>query len=338
MYSFKNDYSEGCHPRILEALTRTNLDQTVGYGCDEHCEHAAMLIREAIDFPYAQIHFISGGTQTNLLAVSACLRPYQGVISAATGHIAGHESGAIEATGHKVLTIPAPEGKLTPDLIRQVYDAHQEEYCPQPGMVYLSDATELGTVYSKAELSAISACCRELGLFLFLDGARIAQAMAVSDLTLADIAALTDAFSIGGTKNGALFGEALVLVSPALRHTHFRTLLKQRGGMLAKGRMLGIQFEALFQDGLYYELGRRAVEQADRLQKGLRALGYPMYVESPTNQIFVILTPEQLARFQELCLFEVQEVLPDGRTAIRLCTSWATPAEAVDELLGALSS
>lgn len=337
MYSFKNDYSEGCHPRILEALTRTNLDQTVGYGCDGHCEHAAALIRQAIACPDAQIHFISGGTQTNLLAVSACLRPYQGVISAAAGHIAGHESGAIEATGHKVLTIPAPEGKLTPDLIRQVCAAHQEEYCPQPGMVYLSDATELGTVYSKAELSAISACCRDLGLFLFLDGARVAQAMAVSDLTLADIAALTDAFSIGGTKNGALLGEALVLVHPSLP-PHFRTLLKQRGGMLAKGRILGIQFEVLFQDGLYDELGRQAVERADRLQSGLKALGYPMYVESPTNQIFVILTPEQLARFQELCLFEVQEVLADGRTAIRLCTSWATPAEAVDGLLDALSS
>lgn len=335
MYSFKNDYSEGCHPRILEALTRTNLDQTVGYGCDEHCAAAADAIRRVISCPSADVHFISGGTQTNLLAVAACLRPYQGVIAAAAGHIAAHESGAIEATGHKVLTIPAPESKLTPDLIRQVYDAHREEFCPQPGMVYLSDATEWGAVYSKAELTALSQCCRELGLYLFLDGARIAQAMAVSDVTLADVAALTDLFYIGGTKNGALFGEALVLVNPAL-HPHFRTLLKQRGGMLAKGRMLGIQFEELFRDDLYFQLGRLAVERAARLQDGLRALGYPMYVDSPTNQIFPIVTPEQRHRFSELCLFEEMEALDDGRTVIRLCTSWATPEQAVEELLRAL--
>ncbi len=335
MYSFKNDYSEGCHPRILEALTRTNLEQTVGYGCDEHCTAAADAIRRVIGCPTAQVHFISGGTQTNLLAVAACLRPYEGVIAASAGHIAGHESGAIEATGHKVLTIPAPESKLTPTLIRQVYDAHREEYCPQPGMVYLSDATEWGAVYSKAELTALSQCCRELGLYLFLDGARIAQALAVSDLTLADVAALTDAFYIGGTKNGALFGEALVLVHPALQ-PHFRTLLKQRGGMLAKGRMLGIQFEELFRDDLYFQLGRQAVERAVRLQDGLRALGYPMYVDSPTNQIFPIVTPEQLKRFSERCLFEVMEALPDGRTVIRLCTSWATPEHAVEELLQSL--
>ena len=235
-----------------------------------------------------------------------------------------------------MLTVPAPESKLTPDLIRQVYNAHREEYCPQPGMVYLSDAKEWGTVYSKAELTALSACCRELGLSLFLDGARIAQALAASDLTLADVARLTDLFYIGGTKNGALFGEALVLINPSLK-PHFRTLLKQRGGMLAKGRILGLQFEELFRDGLYFELGRHAVEQAARLQDGLLALGYPMYVASPTNQIFPVVTAQQLERISRLCLFEGMESLEDGRSVIRLCTSWATPAQAVDDFLRALS-
>ena len=338
MYSFKNDYSEGCHPRILDELIRTNLEQTVGYGCDEHCEHARALIRDAIACPGAEIHFISGGTQTNLLGVAAGLRPYEAVIAAATGHIAAHESGAIEATGHKVLTVEAPESKLTPELITAVYDAHREEYCPQPGMVYLSNATEWGAVYTKTELTAISECCRKLGLLLFLDGARLAQALTArgSDLTLPDLARLTDLFYIGGTKNGALFGEALVLVNPVLQ-PHFRTHLKQRGGMLAKGRMLGIQFEALFQDQLYFQLGRYANDQAQRLQDGMRALGYPMYLDSPTNQIFPIVTAQQLKALEELCLFEVQAQLSDGRTVIRLCTSWATPEEDVDGFLAALT-
>ena len=334
MFNFKNDYSEGCHPRILDVLTRTNLEQTVGYGLDEHCANAAALIKRAIGCETADVHFLVGGTQTNLTAISAFLRPHQCVLAAATGHVNVHETGAIEATGHKVVTRPAPEGKLTPALIQDMVDEHTDEHMVKPGMVYLSQSTELGTVYTKAELEAICDCCRKNGLYLYLDGARLACALTSSacDVALTDLPDLCDAFYIGGTKNGMLFGEAMVIVNDALK-PDYRFFIKQRGGMLAKGRLLGLQFEEQFRDDLYSELGRHANAMAQRLQEGLIAKGYPLLQISPTNQVFPILTGEQYEYFSSFCLFETWENLPDGRKVIRLVTSWATKQETVDEFL-----
>jgi len=332
MFSFKNDYSEGCHPRILDALTRTNLEQTVGYGLDEHCANAAALIRQAIGCEQADVHFLVGGTQTNLTAISAFLRPHHCVLAAATGHVNVHETGAIEATGHKVVTRPTPDGKLTPALIQDMVDEHTDEHMVKPGLVYLSQSTELGTVYSKAELDAIHTCCQTNGLLLYIDGARLSCALAASDVTLTDLPKLCDAFYIGGTKNGMLFGEALVIVNDSLKD-EFRFLIKQRGGMLAKGRLLGIQFEEQFRDGLYPELGRHANAMAQRLQAGLAAKGCPLLQRSPTNLVFPILTGEQYERLSRIALFELWGTTPDGRKVIRLVTSWATTEETVDKFL-----
>ncbi len=337
MFNFKNDYSEGCHPQILEALSRTNLEQTVGYGLDEHCSNAAALIKKAIGWEGAAVHFLVGGTQTNLTAISAFLRPHQCVLAAATGHVNVHETGAIEATGHKVLTRPTPDGKLTAALVQEMVDEHTDEHMVQPGIVYLSQSTELGTVYTKAELESIHACCKENDLLLYVDGARLACALTseACDMKLTDLPLLCDAFYIGGTKNGMLFGEALVIVNDALKED-FRFLIKQRGGMLAKGRLLGLQFEEQFRNGLYLELGRHANAMAQRLQNGLMAKGFPMLQHSPTNQVFPILTPEQHEHFSSFVLFENWANLSDGRKAIRLVTSWATKQETVDTFLNQL--
>ena len=337
MYSFKNDYSEGCHPRILEALARTNLEQTVGYGRDPYCQEAGALIRKAIDCPNAEVHFLVGGTQTNQTALAAFLRPHQCAIAADTGHINVHETGAIEATGHKVVTLPHQEGKLTPSMIRTMVAAHPDEHMVKPKLAYISQSTELGSVYTKAELEALSACCRELGLYLYLDGARLASALACpqSEVTLPDLARLCDAFYIGGTKCGALFGEALVIVRDELK-PDFRYLLKQRGGMLAKGRLLGIQFAELFRDGLYFELGRNATQLAQQLQAGMTRLGFSLLIESPSNQIFPIVPTALLPKLSEFCVFEISSQLDAERTAIRLVTSWATRPENVQEFLAEL--
>ena len=337
MFNFKNDYSEGCHPRILEALTRTNLEQTVGYGLDEYCADAAAQIKIAIGCETADVHFLVGGTQTNLTAISAFLRPHQCVLAPSTGHINVHETGAIEATGHKVVSRPTHDGKLTAALIQEMVGEHTDEHMVRPGMVYISQSTEVGSVYTRAELEAVYACCRKNGLYLYIDGARLACALASDncDLTLSDLPGLCDAFYIGGTKNGMLFGEALVIVRDDLK-ADFRFLLKQRGGMLAKGRLLGIQFAELFRDGLYLELGRHANALTQRLQAGLEAKGYPLLQHSPTNQVFLTLTPEQYERFSQLVLFEPWTFLPDGRVTIRLVTSWATAPETVDAFLAAL--
>lgn len=337
MFNFKNDYSEGCHPRILEALTHTNLDQTVGYGLDEHCTNAAALIKKAIGCESAEVHFLVGGTQTNLTVISAFLRPHQCVLAAATGHVNVHETGAIEATGHKVVTRSTSDGKLTAALVQDMVDEHTDEHMVKPAMVYISQSTELGTVYTKAELEAIHTCCKENNLLLYVDGARLACALTseACDIKLADLPLLCDAFYIGGTKNGMLFGEALVIVNDALKED-FRFLIKQRGGMLAKGRLLGLQFEEQFRDGLYLELGSHANAMAQRLQDGLIAKGYPMLQHSPTNQVFPILTPEQYQRFSSFVLFETWAALPDGRKAIRLVTSWATAPETIDRFLNQL--
>ncbi len=345
MYSFRNDYSEGAHPQVLEALCRYNLEQNAGYGLDAHSAHAADQIRELCACPQAAVHFISGGTQTNMLLISSCLRPFQAVIATETGHIHVHETGAVEATGHKILTVPAASkstpdttGKLTPEDIRTVCAAHMDEHMVQPALVYISDSTELGTIYCRQELEALHAVCKELGLWLFLDGARLGAALTCpeNDLTLADIAALTDAFYIGGTKNGALYGEALVLTNPLLQKD-FRYAIKNRGAMLAKGFTVGIQFEALFTDQLYFKLAEHAGVLANKLTAALKALHCDFYAPSPTNQVFPILPDTVCQKLAEDFQFETQKQLEDGRFAVRFVTSWATPEEAVDSLIASLS-
>ena len=336
MYSFRNDYSEGAHPKVLEALTETNFQQTRGYGLDPRCEKARALIRTLCAAPGADVHFLVGGTQTNLLVIESMLKPYEAVIAAHTGHVNVHETGAIEGTGHKVLAVPSPDGKLTPALVESVPELHGDEHQVKPAMVYVSNTTEIGTVYSKAELTALRACCLKHGLLLFLDGARLGSALACGDMALPDYAALTDVFYIGGTKNGALFGEALVFARP---RPDFRWHLKQRGAMLAKGRLLGVQFQALLEDGTYLESARRANALALRLREGLAALGFPLPVESPSNQQFPVLPNETVTALQDMGYeFEVDHAVDGGHTMIRLVTSWATPEQAVEDFLRDLSA
>ena len=339
MYSFQNDYSEGAHPRVLQALTDTNLIQTCGYGLDPICEEARNLIRTLCAAPESEVHFLVGGTQTNLTVIASLLQPYEAVIAAHTGHVNCHETGAIEATGHKVCTADSPDGKVTPAMVKSVLALHAGggEHMVFPRLVYISDTTEIGTVYTKAELTALRRCCNKHGLLLFMDGARLGSALTspASDLTLPDLAALTDVFTIGGTKNGALFGEAVIMTVPC---GHFRWHMKQRGGMLAKGRLLGVQFRALLTDHLYFDLARHANEMAFRLRDGFAALGYKFPVLSPSNQQFPVMniqTAEKLASMG----YEFQMDHPlDADTAVyRFVTSWATPESAVDDLLSALS-
>lgn len=338
MIQFQCDYSEGAHPRILEALAKTNLEQTPGYGEDRYCQEAAAQIRALCKAEEAQVHFVVGGTQANLLVIQAALRPWQGVLCAATGHIQAHETGAIEAGGHKVLPLPEREGKITAEQVENALRAHfadeAREHTVQPGMVYLSQSTELGTLYSQGELEAISRVCRENGMFLYVDGARLGYALAseANDLTLPRLAKLCDAFTIGGTKQGALFGEAMVLTSPALGRD-FRYLIKQRGGLLAKGRLLGLQFGELLRDGLYFDLAAHADRLAMRMQEAFLALGFPLYCPSPTNQQFVILPDALLAKLAEGYRFSYQARVDDSHSAVRFCTSWATREEDVEALL-----
>ena len=339
MYSFRNDYSEGAHPKVLQALADTNLRQTVGYGMDPCCQAAADTIRRLCAAPDAAVHFLVGGTQVNLVTIDAFLQSYEAVVAAQTGHVSTHETGAIEATGHKVCTVESPDGKLTPALVESVLAGHNgTEHMVLPRMVYISDTTEIGTVYTRAELAALRQCCDVHGLFLYLDGARLGSALTSpdNDLTLPELAALTHAFTIGGTKNGALFGEALVLTRPM---PHFRWHMKQRGAVLAKGRLLGVQFKAMLEDGLYLDMGRHANEMAFRLRDGMAALGYTFPVPSPTNQQFPVLPNTVAKQLEEMgYAFEAQEDVDDAHTLVRFVTSWATPAEAVEQFLKDLAS
>ena len=339
MYSFRNDYSEGAHPKVLQALTDTNLVQTCGYGLDPICEEARNLIRSLCDAPEADVHFLVGGTQTNLTVIASLLQPYEAVIAAHTGHVNCHETGAIEATGHKVCTAHSPDGKVTPAMVESVLAIHADggEHMVAPRLVYISDTTEIGTVYTKAELIALRHCCDEHGLLLFLDGARLGSALTSpeNDLTLPELAALTDVFTIGGTKNGMLFGEAVIMTVPC---EHFRWHMKQRGGMLAKGRLLGVQFLTILKDNLYFDIARHANEMAFRLRDGFLALGYQFPVPSPSNQQFPVMkvqTAEKLAAmgFE----FQVERPIDEENTMYRFVTSWATSESAVDNLLNALA-
>ncbi len=338
MIRFECDYAEGAHPKILELLNATNFDQTPVYGADDYCLRAAERIKELCDRKDAEVHFLVGGTQTNMTVISSVLRPHQGVISPVTGHINIHETGAIEATGHKVLAIGTPDGKLTAEQIREYYDAHwndeDHEHIVQPGMVYISHPTETGTTYSKAELQAISGTCREIGLPLFLDGARLGYGIMAdgSDLSLPDIARLCDVFYIGGTKVGALFGEAVVITNNALKKD-FRYLIKQRGGMLAKGRLLGIQFFVLLERELYFEISHHAVRLAMMIREAFKEKGCAFLYDSHTNQQFPILPKDKLAELSKKYAFAFWKDIDEGSSAIRVCTSWATKEEDVRELI-----
>lgn len=333
MYSFVNDYSEGAHPRILEAMSRFNLEQNKGYGMDTHSAAAKSYIRALLHKDMADIHLIPGGTQTNLLVISSFLRPHEAVIAADTGHINVHETGAIEATGHKVIAMPVTEGKLTPDAIRRALDYHTDEHMVKPKMVYLSNATELGTIYSRQELTAIHKLCRERNLYLFLDGARIGAAMTckANDLSLPEIAELVDVFYIGGTKNGALLGEALVILREELKED-FRFLIKQRGAMLAKGFLIGIQFEELFKDELFFTLADHGNRMAERIAKTLKDCKISFQAEPVTNQLFPILPDTVIQELSKEFGFLVMERQDEKHSIIRLVTSWATTEESVEKL------
>ena len=338
MQHFDNDYMEGMHPLILERLSATNMDKTVGYGCDEICTSARRKILEACGAPDGEVHFLVGGTQTNATVIRALLRPHEGVIAADTGHVALHEAGAIEAGGHKVLTIPHQRGKLSAEAVDAYIEAFRKDeawdHMVWPGMVYISQPTEYGTIYSLEELEALSAVCRKWQIPLFADGARLGYGLMAdgADVTLKDLARLCDIFYIGGTKVGAMFGEAVVIPRAGLI-PHFFTIIKQQGALLAKGRMLGIQFDTLFTDDLYMKIARHAVELATRLREALVAKGFTSYYNSPTNQVFMVLSPEELERMRRVTTFSEWEHLEDGRTVVRLATSWATRKEDVDALI-----
>lgn len=335
---FECDYTEGAHEKIMSRLLATNLEQTVGYGEDEYCGEAAALVKKLCAAPDAEVHFLTGGTQCNLVTIAAALRPHQGVLCANTGHIAVHESGAIEATGHKVLTLPEKNGKITAQQVRDAVAAHYadetHEHQVQPAMVYISQPTEVGTLYTLAELTALRDTCTECGLLLYADGARLAYALGAreNDVTLADLARLCDAFYIGGTKCGALFGEALVLCNAELKRD-FRYILKQRVGRFAKGRLMGLQFLELFSHGLYEQIGRSADELAYKLRDGFSALGFPLYMPSETNQQFPILPDTLIEKLNKEYVFAYWCRVDAAHSAVRFATSWATKLENVTELL-----
>ena len=344
MIYFNNDYSEGCHEKVMERLLATNMVQTPGYGEDEYCAKAAAQIKRLCDAPDADVHFFVGATQANLTVIAAALKPWQGVLCADSGHIHVHETGSIEATGHKCLALPGKNGKITARQIRKAVEEHRanasHEHEVQPGMVYISNPTEVGTLYNKEELTDISAACYELGLYLFVDGARMAYGLMspANDLSLQDYAALCDVFYLGGTKCGALFGEAVVITNDDLK-PDFRYCLKQHGGMLAKGRLLGEQFLALLdgEDGsgssLYFTMAKKADEQALRIRAAFEAKGCKVLHDSPTNQQFFVLPDEWYDKLAETYAMTHMGKPDKHHTAVRVCTSWATKDEAVEQLI-----
>ena len=343
MIRFECDYAEGAHPQILKRLTDTNFEQTKGYSEDDYCERARQIIRLLCENEAAEVHFLVGGTQANTTVIASVLRPHQGVISATTGHINVHETGAIEATGHKVLALPAENGKITASQVEQTIMEHysdaNHEHIVQPGMVYISNPTEGGTIYSKQEMQALSDVCRRNNIPLFMDGARLGYGLAAenNDLTLPDIAKMCDIFYIGGTKVGALFGEAIVITNDAFKKD-FRYLIKQHGGLLAKGRLLGIQFETLFENGLYFEISHHAVQMAMQIRNAFKSKGFSFLCDSPTNQQFPILTNEQIKLFSQKYAFELWSKTDDNNAAVRFCTSWATQIEDVQALIKDIES
>ncbi|MDQ0199424.1 threonine aldolase family protein [Neobacillus ginsengisoli] len=330
MYSFKNDYSEGAHPRILNALVESNFEQEEGYGEDRYTRKAVELLKERMGRTDVDIHLLSGGTQTNLTALGAFLRPHEAAMAASTGHILGHETGAIEATGHKIISIEAENGKLTPSHLKAVLNGHPDEHMVKPKLVYISNSTEIGSIYQKNELVQLREFCERNNLILFMDGARLGSALcsAENDLQLSDLPALVDAFYIGGTKNGALLGEALVICRDSLKED-FRYHLKQRGALLAKGRLMGIQFLELFRDNLFFDLAMHANKMADMLRFEICEANITFLTKSPSNQIFPILPNGVINELQSKYAFHIWEKVDSDYSAIRLVTSWATKEEEV---------
>lgn len=339
-YSFKNDYAEGAHPRILETLIQSNLIQQHGYGLDDYSENAAEIIKQKVNNPNAKVFFVSGGTQANLIVISAFLRPHESVVSAATGHIFTNESGAIEATGHKVHSIETSSGKINSEDIQKVLDVHQNKpHQVKQKMVYISNSTEVGTIYSKKELTDLYQFCQEKDLYLFVDGARLGHALTAetNDLTLEDFGRYTDAFYLGGTKNGALIGEAIIINNESLQE-EFGFHLKQKGAMLAKGRLLGIQFQELMKDDLYFDLARHANQQAMKIKEAFQEIGCEFLCETFTNQIFPILNLGQIERLSVNFDFYVWKKLSEEKSAVRLITSWATSNEMIEKFINEIKN
>lgn len=334
-FSFKNDYSEGCHPDILQALLENNLNQQAGYGEDEYSRKAKELIKERMKNPNADIYFVSGGTQANLIVISSVLRPYQCAVSASTGHVLNNETGAIEATGHKILSIEKEDGKLTPEDIIPVLESHRNvPHQVMPKLVYISNSTELGTVYTLQELEDLSVFCKENRLYLFMDGARLGHGLTseISDLTLEKVAELTDIFYLGGTKNGALIGEAIVINNPELQQD-FAFNIKQKGALLAKGRLLGIQFLELMKNDLYFDLAKHANQQAMKMKNAMKERGVQFLSDTYTNQIFPILSHALIEKLSEKFEFYVWKKIDEDSSAIRLITSWNTGDEPVNDFI-----
>ena len=341
MYLFHNDYNEACHPLVLQKIQENMGKQMSGYGEDDACDRAAAIIRKLCSNDSLSVHFIVGGTQTNLIVIAAALRPHQAALGACSAHINVHETGAVEATGHKVLALPSKDGKITADQIRETMQMHlsdaAREHIAQPKLVYISNPTEIGTIYSLAELEEISVVCQQYGLYLFVDGARLGYGLAAkeNDVSLADLARLCDVFYIGGTKVGAMFGEAVVISNPVIAED-FRYIIKQRGAMLAKGWLLGLQFEALLQDELYFKIASHADAMADKLRNTLAELGYPLLIGGVTNQVFPILPDTLLSKLKDTFTFSEQQRIDASHRAVRFCTSWATQEASVDALCAEL--
>ena len=337
MIRFNNDYNHGAHPAVLEALMATNNNSYGGYGQDEWCEKASEEIKKYLDCPQAAVHFLVGGTQTNYIVIASALRSYQSVISAASGHIHVHETGAIENTGHKILTLPHENGKISAQQIRTEAELFKnseiQEHITEPKMVYISYPTEYGTIYSKDELEAIHKVCKEYGMYLFIDGARLGYGLAAAgdDMTIADIAKYADVFYCGGTKCGLLFGEAVVITNPELQPC-FRSYMKQNGALLAKGWLLGLQFYTMFKDGLYFEITKKAIDYAMRIKNAFAKIGVRSFIESNTNQQFVILSHEQIAKLKKNYIFEYDQMVDEDHDSVRFCTSWSTTEEEIESL------
>ena len=334
---FMNDYGEGAHPLVMQRLVETNLEHTCGYGLDEYSLKAQALIREKVGKPDAQVHMMAGGTSANMIAISAFLRPFEAVVAAESGHINVHETGAVEGSGHKVLVAKSKDGKVLPEGVREICLGHPDEHMVHPRMLYISQSTEVGTVYTMDELRALRAVCDEFGLILYMDGARLGSALAAVGMTLAELGEVCDCFYIGGTKNGLLFGEAMVIVNPALQ-PFFRYMIKNRGGMMAKGRLCGLMFLAAFEHDDYFKWASHANEMADMIRASMKKNNVPFFQENVGNQVFPILTAEQEAAFAERFAFERWGVLPDGRVAVRFVTSWATVREDVQVLCDAIEA
>ena len=338
MFSFESDYTEGAHPLILDALVRTNFEQLSGYGNDKYCDSAKEKIKKACGLEDAQVFLIAGGTQTNQIVVDTMLASYEGAISTTTGHIEGHEAGAVEFTGHKVLTVPHHLGKMDAgdlkNLLETFYADDNHDHMVFPGMVYISHPSEYGTLYTLDELTAISDICREYEIPLFLDGARLGYGLMSqgTDVNLKDIAKLCDVFYIGGTKVGALCGEAVVFTHNNAPK-HFFTSIKQHGALLAKGRLLGVQFDTLFTDDLYFKIAKNAIDKADKMRKAFVEKGYKIFIETVTNQIFIILENTKMQELKKSVSFGFWEKYDDNHTVVRFASSWATTDEAVDKLI-----